>query len=711
MQDDKNKLICKICNQECSNYKALSNHITKKHQIETKTYYDQYIKAETEGFCKLCNMPTMYKNLQFGYRIYCSNSCSRKDPTIYDKAKATNLIKYGCTCSLANNEIKDKIFKTKLERHGDGYYSNKQKSKDTYIIKTLSKYQSDITDCKILNYDGIEFKCTCNNCNNEFVINQSLAYLRHYRYNIPLCTICNPIFNGVSQVENYLYDFIEGILKNNMINKNKLTCKICNQEFSKADCVGRHVKKMHNMEMKTYYDQYFKTEDEGICKCCGNLTEYYNLPNGYREFCSRRCFWKFTNNQDSTKEKRKATCIEKYGVSNYMQTDDFKKKSEETNMLLYGVKNAGGSTAAVEKIKQTKLERYGDENYNNNDKIAKELETLNKFKELCKDVDIINYTDKTFICKCKTCNNEFNIGYQTLCNRLYVYKTPICIYCNQITSNTSIEEQNLRESIIDETIIHNDRTILNGSELDIYLPDHKLAIEFDGLYWHNELNKSNNYHVNKTNECEKQGIQLIHVFEDEWVYKQDIVKSRISGLLGKNERIFARKCKIMPVSYNDSVKFLNENHIQGNCVSKYRYGLYYNDELVSIMTFGKSRFKDEFELLRFCNKLNTNVVGGASRLFKHFMKVHSEIDKVVSYADRRWSRGNVYEKLGFVYDSVTPPAYYYIVDGIRHNRVEFQKHKLVRLGYDSNMTEHEIMLERKIYRIYDCGNLKYIYTR
>lgn len=471
-----NKLICKICNQECSNYKALSNHITKKHQIETKTYYDQYIKTETEGFCKLCNMPTMYKNLQFGYRIYCSNSCSRKDSTIYDKAKATNLIKYGCTCSLANNEIKDKIFKTKLERHGDGYYSNKQKSKDTYIIKTLLKYQSDITDCKILNYDGIEFKCTCNNCNNEFVINQSLAYLRHYRYNISLCTICNPIFNGVSQVENYLYDFIEGILKNNMINKNKLTCKICNQEFSKADCVGRHVKKMHNMDMKTYYDKYFKAENEGICKCCGINTEYHNLPNGYREFCSRRCFWKYTNSHDETKEKRKKTCIEKYGVSNYMQSSEFKTKSEETNIQLYGVKNAGGSKESIKKIKQTKLERYGNENYNNNDKDAKELSTFNKFKQLCTDIDILKYTDKIFYCVCKKCNKEFSIGYQTLCNRLYVYKTAICIHCNQIISNTSNEEQNLLEYLNNEVIIQHDRTVLNGHELDIYLPEKKISI-------------------------------------------------------------------------------------------------------------------------------------------------------------------------------------------------------------------------------------------
>ena len=134
------------------------------------------------------------------------------------------------------------------------------------------------------------------------------------------------------------------------------------------------------------------------------------------------------------------------------------------------------------------------------------------------------------------------------------------------------------------------------------------------------------------------------------------MKSRINGLLGLNNRIFARKCIIKEISNNDAATFLNENHIQGSCVSKYRYGLYFNDELISIMTFGKSRFSDEFELLRFCNKLNINVVGGASRLFNHFLNNHDEIVEVISYADRCWSKGNLYEKLGFIKDGITKPA-------------------------------------------------------
>ena len=180
---------------------------------------------------------------------------------------------------------------------------------------------------------------------------------------------------------------------------------------------------------------------------------------------------------------------------------------------------------------------------------------------------------------------------------------------------------------------------------------------------------------------------------------------------GLNTRIFARKCKVTLLDAKTVYDFLETNHIQGSCQSKYRYGLYYNDELVSVMTFGKSRFSEnEIELLRFCNKLYTNVIGGASKLFKHFLQDHPDITNIVSYADRCWSIGNLYEKLGFSKQSVSEPSYFYIVDGIRQNRMNFQKHKLVAEGFDPNKSEHEIMLERKIYRIYDCGTIKYIFN-
>jgi hypothetical protein len=250
--------------------------------------------------------------------------------------------------------------------------------------------------------------------------------------------------------------------------------------------------------------------------------------------------------------------------------------------------------------------------------------------------------------------------------------------------------------------------------LDIYIPYHNIAFEFDGLYWHNELYKDANYHLNKTELCEEKGIKLIHIFEDEWTYKQDIVKSRVKNLLGlSNDKIFARKCVIKEVKTENKTKFLDENHIQGSVGSSVNLGLYYKDELVSIMTFGSLRknmgrnFIDgHYELLRFCNKLDSNVIGGASKLFKHFINNYNPIE-VISYADRRWSQGGLYDNLGFEFIKNSVPNYFYVVKGKRMNRYNFRKDILVKEGYDADKSEREIMSGRKIYRIYDCGNKLY----
>lgn len=347
-------------------------------------------------------------------------------------------------------------------------------------------------------------------------------------------------------------------------------------------------------------------------------------------------------------------------------------------------------------------------------RIAKSVQHFKDYLKKC-DCVLERYDPETkrvtFTCnKCHT-TNTFVRSLLDRYDRTNDYK--ICHTCN--SKYSSKPEQDILDyikTIYSGSILSRDRQLLAGVELDIVIPDKKLAIEYDGLCWHNENVVPWDYHVKKTNQCEEHSYQLIHIFEDEWQHKKEIVKSRISGLLGKNDRIFARKCEVRQVDSKTTTEFLNDCHIQGACSGKYHYGLYYENELVSLMTFGKSRFaKDEFELLRFCNRLYTNVVGGASRLLKHFLKEHPEIKSLTSYADRRWSKGNLYESIGFKKVHVTDPAYFYIVDRIRENRVKYQKHKLVANGFDVDKTEHEIMKERGYFRIYDCGTVKYQMTR
>jgi len=192
----------------------------------------------------------------------------------------------------------------------------------------------------------------------------------------------------------------------------------------------------------------------------------------------------------------------------------------------------------------------------------------------------------------------------------------------------------------------------------------------------------------------------------------------ILNKLGKTiNKIYARKTEIKEITDNKLVRgFLNENHIQGFVGSSIKLGLFYENELVSLMTFGKKRKimngisnNSELEMLRFCNKLNTNVIGGASKLFKYFIRNYN-FKEITTYADRSQSNGKLYEILGFNFIHKTEPNYFYVVNRKREFRFKYRKDVLIKEGYNANKSEHEIMLERGIYRIYNSGNIKYVHT-
>lgn len=333
-------------------------------------------------------------------------------------------------------------------------------------------------------------------------------------------------------------------------------------------------------------------------------------------------------------------------------------------------------------------------------------------------------------------DNKYEYDYSTYINN----KHPITIICklhgkfNQIagnhlllkhgcpkcSANVSKKEIEVREfirSIYKNKIITNSKSIIDNYELDIYLPDINFAVEYNGLYWHCENKKiDKNYHLNKTLNCDKKGINLFHLFEDDWINRNEIVKSMLRNLIFSTPtKVYARKCIIKNVDSTLAKAFLNENHLQGGVNSKIKLGLYYNDELVSLMTFGSYRISlgqkaidDHYELIRFCNKRNTLVMGASSKLFKYFITHHTPT-QIVSYADYSWSKGHMYNVLGFTLVGRSKPNYKYIIGNERHYRYPYRKSELIKQGFDKNKSEHQIMLDRGIYRIYDCGTLKYIW--
>jgi hypothetical protein len=292
-----------------------------------------------------------------------------------------------------------------------------------------------------------------------------------------------------------------------------------------------------------------------------------------------------------------------------------------------------------------------------------------------------------------------------------------CPKCFKEKSKVETELIEYLKEICTYEIVENDRIALDGKEIDAYIPELKIGFEMNGLIWHSEKFSGKNDNVEKTDICEEKGIRLIQIFEDEWNNKKYICKQRIKSILGlENNRVYARECDIREVSKFETESFLNENHLQGYTHAKIRYGLYHNNELVSLMTFGCNRInvgaksvEGEYELIRFANKNGVVVTGGASKLFKHFVDEYKP-NSIISYADRRWFNGKLYETLGFSFAGKTVPSYSYAINKKRVNRFNLRKDILVsKYGCSPDMTEKQFCESKGWYRIYDCGCLKYIW--
>ena len=504
--------------------------------------------------------------------------------------------------------------------------------------------------------------------------------------------------------------------------------------------IHKHIN-LNNIKYKTFSELLYLIVNDLIdnptCICGNKIDTFINFNNGYNMYCSANC-----RNTDPKliKDKLtsyKQTCVEKYGVENVSQLDSIKKQKEDTMLSNYGVKYNSQrkeirlsnsemmkSKKQIIKIKNGLIKSIGVSNPSlNNNCIKNRIKTFNnkKIKRLksynneC-DFYFIKFTNNyDILFNCNKCLNDFNISYQLLHLRKDKNHV-ICTTCNPLINPVSTQETEVLKFIEENysgKIIQNDRKILNGKELDIYLPELKLAFEFNGLYWHGELHKDKDYHINKTNNCKSKDIQLIHIFQDDWEYKQDIIKSRILNLINKSTKIFARKCIIKEVNYIITKEFLIKNHIQGYTISKINLGLYYNDELVSLMTFGSRKISSltSFELLRFCNKLNTSVVGGASKLFKYFINNYN-INELISYADICWSNGNLYKQLGFTYIKDTKPNYWWVIDNIKSHRFNWRKDKLQSMNMLlENETEVSCMHRLGHYRIYDTGSQLWNYIK
>lgn len=263
------------------------------------------------------------------------------------------------------------------------------------------------------------------------------------------------------------------------------------------------------------------------------------------------------------------------------------------------------------------------------------------------------------------------------------------------------------------SIYKNNRQFFDGIEMDIFLPEYGLAIEHHGLLFHSPegLNGTDKYlHKQKADKCQEKGVQLFQIIQPEWTFdinKKEIWKSMISNKLGMNEKIYARNCEIKEIDTTTKNHFLRLNHIQGQDSSSVKIGIFYNSELYGVMTFIKSRFNKsyEWELSRFSVKCFTNIIGGFSKALSYFEENYKP-KSIVTYADRRYSEGNVYRKHDFEELTVSKPNYHYFYnEDVLLNRKNFRKSFLKDKlqHFDPEKTEFQNMIDAGYKTFWDAG--------
>lgn len=522
-----------------------------------------------------------------------------------------------------------------------------------------------------------------------------------------VCEVCKKMFKTVGMnahlrdthqitIQEYVNKF--GEFRVNILKKKKIKnvkCLICNDDINYTNNgLTYHLKNKHNKTKLEYIKLNILNGNIPICNCgCG------------KELSIKTYF--------------------PYIISKYIIGHNSKgKNNPRYNKIV--------SYVTKEKMRQSankRIKLYKENNlplsYHTADAIKKRSD-----KQTKKYVDYIQSSCNVTILKterrgvgyytvqCNVCNHIFEKFHSSNILCPLCYPSPKSGLENKLYNDLCLIDPNLN-------IKRNYRGILPGKlELDFYFPSFNFAIEIHGLFYHGELHgKNSQYHLNKLKWCNEKGIELIQIFEDEFVNHYDVVLEKILRklYLSKSIKIGARNCKVEKISNEISKEFLNKYHLQGNAAASIRYGLFYNNELISVMTFSKPNaskgnvFKDKnvYELSRYAGHNKYNCAGGVSKLLSVFLKEYSP-HKIISYADLRWvsKNKNIYSILGFTLIHQSKPNYWYFITNSlkRYHRFNFTKAKTILLGGLSNLTEWENMKNLGYDRIWDCGNFKYELT-
>ena len=732
-----NTYLCSKCSfpNPFATVRLLGMHIAFTHKMPTKEYYDEFLREPGEGTCRVCGKPTKFRSLGEGYKETCSHKCGsellKSDPAKMAakkaKTEATCMARYGVSNGGASAAALEKAQKTNMERRGVAWNMQSrevvEKSKNT----CMEKYG---TTTYVHSSDGAARV-------------ESTVMERYGRSNFfsgkEGYDAASSGMMGKHGVDNAMHD--PAVLEKKLADDRA-------RHGGKLFVETEEFKRKSRETQFAEYGTWYSASEEGRARYREIMMGKHGVPEYFQsdefkgksratmfdtrgvENISQTREWRdkvagtsmekygvahFTQSPE-VKAKAVATNIERYGVSNFAQTLAWYEKFTETSMANWGVPHPAQSKEVQEKKDATNIERYGALSYMQSDEYRNRMmEKYFKMLDLygCELVGRPSSESVTY--RCSKCGQEMTEQIQLVKDRIAHEVTP-CTCCHPKDAIVSLEESELCKFVesLGVKVDHYDRDFLGKYGADIVVESAKVIIEYDGVYWHSELYKDSGYHLEKKLLAEDKGYRLVHIFSDEWVYSRKIVEARLRYLFGcpGMEKVYARDCEVKEIAPAVYREFLDGNHIQGSVNSRWAYGLYHGERLVSVMTFGMGRFDSgKVELLRFCSENGVSVPGAAGKLFRHFVDGHPEVGEILTYADMRWSVGDAfYTKLGFTLDSMSAPGYY-IVDGDRrYNRMNYQRHKIAGPG-DEGKTEHDITLERGLYRIYDCGQYKYVWKR
>ncbi len=676
---------CELCKREFETATKLVSHLTHPKsscKINIKDYYDKFLRKPNEGICIYCGRETSFGSIVKGYLFnkckHCRNegeSTKLERKKTYKKKKETKkrnedyykLPEFCELCKLKNENIRFKairgLSKHISQKHNESiqeYYDKFLKKPGEGICLTTGKS----TKFKSMVEGYFKYSGKGNNSKDPNIQKKKEETLMNN------FGVSNPIHvNKDQRLENFKLHFknqqqlkeqknnLLCILRKLTIDKNnKNQCQICGLKFDTIIGLANHIIIHNKITSKEYYDNFFKIEGEGICPSSKKETSFVSIEQGYLTY----------------------------------------KENYQSNPNV------------VQKIKNSLLERTKN-------KILSKCDSYN-IKIL--DINEIENITSLIHIQCIKCNHVY-------INRMYNIqlgfgKCPKCYPRNTHISTIETEVYDFINESFSGEVIQSCKNIIKNYitgyplELDVFVPSKNIAFEFNGLYWHSEqiLKNPMTYHLNKYNLCKEKGIQLIQIFEDEWLLKRQIIESMIRFRLQSiGQRIYARNCSIKEIDPKTKNLFLDENHIQGQDKSLIKLGLFdSNNILVSVMTFshgniskgGDPTKKLYWELNRYASKQNCHVIGGAGKLLKYF-QLNYNWEKIYSYADLRFSSGNLYNTLGFNLVHQTQPEYWYVDDRRRIHRYNLRK----RPDEPKNIPEWQLRLDEGYYRIWDCGHLKF----